>query len=254
VDLLKQELSHKAVVEGVEHFEKDALRETEIDERNVLPDADTIHKEKQESELFKGIGDFDTTNLKNVSTREPVPAPQLVRQESARMEMSDKIQSFDRTELRETDTQEKVVLPCLEDITTEKQHLDMLEGLEKGVELKHVETHEPISPIEMAKIEIARDNVVDNIQEFDRSTLTAVNTEEKNLLPTAEEMKQSSSDEQLNEQNSDEELKDQNSSDDEKGAAGLRAVLLDSDRENRSSSEEWEKIGHSDLDKNTSEC
>jgi len=237
VDLLKQELSHKAVVAGVMNFEKDALKPTEVDERNVLPDAGTLQAEKQESDHFKGIGDFDSSNLKSVLTREPVSGPDLVRQESARTEISDQIQTFDRSELRETDIDEKVVLPGADDIKSEKQHVEMLEGLEKGVDLRHVETVGPTSPVDLAKHELARESMVDNIQEFDRSSLIPVTTEEKNILPSAEEMR-----------------KDESDDDDQGGAAGLREVLLDSERARRSSSEEWEKIGHSDEEKNVSDC
>jgi len=242
VDLLKQEMSHKAVVAGVMNFEKDALKPTEVDERNVLPDAGTLEAEKQESEHFKGIGDFDSSNLKSVSTREPVSGPELVRQESARTEISDQIQTFDRSELRETDIDEKVVLPGADDIKSEKQHVEMLEGLEKGVELRHVETVGPTSPIDLAKHELARESMVDNIQEFDRSSLIPVTTEEKNVLPSAEEMKK---------------VDHSDDDEDQGGAAGLREVLLDSERARRSSSEEWEKIGHtqhSDEEKNVSDC
>jgi len=238
-ELLKQELSQKAVVEGVMNFEKDALKHTEVDERNVLPDADTLKAEKQQSELFKGIGDFDSSNLKTVSTREPVSGPELVKQESARTEISDQIQTFDRGDLRETDTDEKGVLPGVDDIKSEKQHVEMLEGLEKGVELRHVETVGPTSPVDHAKQELARESVVDNIQDFDRSSLTAVTTEEKNILPSAEEMRRDDSDDEAG------------------GAKGLREVLLDTERARRSSSEEWEKIGsspHSDEEKNVSDC
>lgn len=242
-ELLKQELSHKAVVAGVINFEKDALKPTEVDERNVLPDAGTLEAEKQESEHFKGIGDFDSSSLKSVSTREPVSGPDLIRQESARTEISDQIQTFDRSELRETDIDEKVILPGADDIKTEKQHVEMLEGLEKGVELRHVETVGPTSPVDLAKHELARESMVDNIQEFDRSSLIPVTTEEKNILPSAEEMR-----------------KDESDDDDEHGgAAGLREVLLDTERGRRSSSEEWEKIGHTqhsdeEKEKNVSDC
>merc|ERR1719186_245565 len=100
---------------------------------------------------------------------------------------------------------------------SEKQHVEMLEGLEKGVELRHVETVGPTSPVEHAKQEIAREGVVDNIQDFDRSSLTTVTTEEKNTLPSAEDMRREDSDEEVQ----------------GGGAAGLREVLLDSERARR---------------------
>ena len=53
IDLLKQELSHKAIVEGVENFEKDDLKHALIEEKNILPDAETLQTEKQQTELLK---------------------------------------------------------------------------------------------------------------------------------------------------------------------------------------------------------
>ena len=51
-----------------------------------------------------------------------------------------KFRSPCRSDLKETDTDEKVILPGVEELKSEKQHQDMLESVEKGVELKHVET------------------------------------------------------------------------------------------------------------------
>ena len=70
--------------------------------------------------------------------------------------------------MKETDTDEKVILPGVEELKSEKQHQDMLESVEKGVELKHVETMGPTTPVDIARLEMARDNLVDNIHEFDR--------------------------------------------------------------------------------------
>jgi len=66
-----------------------------------------------------------------------------------------------------------------------------------------------------------------------------VTTEEKNILPSAEELRMDDSD------------------DENGGAKGLREVLLDTERARRSSSEVGEDIGsspHSDEEKNVSDC
>ena len=78
------------------------------------------------------------------------------------------IQNFCRTELKLTETVEKVGLPDVDDINTEKQHIDHLTSLETGVELKKTETREPLNPLDLAKLEITKDQVEEDIQAFDR--------------------------------------------------------------------------------------
>ena len=58
IDLLKQELSHNAIVEGVENFEKDDLKHALIEEKNILPDAETLQTEKQQTELLQVSRNF----------------------------------------------------------------------------------------------------------------------------------------------------------------------------------------------------
>ena len=67
-----------------------------------------------------------------------------------------------------TETVEKIELPGVEEITTEKQHLDHMTNLEAGVELKKTETREPLNPLDLARIEITKDQVEEDIQAFDR--------------------------------------------------------------------------------------
>ena len=75
---------------------------------------------------------------------------------------------FFRTELKLTETVEKIGLPDVEAITSEKKHLDHLTGLESGVDLKKTETREPLNPLDLARLEITKDQVEEDIQAFDR--------------------------------------------------------------------------------------
>ena len=59
-------------------------------------------------------------------------------------------------------------MPDVGDIHMEKQLMDHLSSLENGVELKKTETKEPINPLELAKLEISKDQVEGEIQAFDR--------------------------------------------------------------------------------------
>ena len=57
-ELLQQELGHQAVVEGVENFQREELRHTEVVEKAVLPDAETIKTEKDKFDLLKDVEGF----------------------------------------------------------------------------------------------------------------------------------------------------------------------------------------------------
>ena len=73
-----------------------------------------------------------------------------------------------RSGLKPTETVEKISLPDDETISSERQHQDLLSGLQAGVELRRADTREPINPLELAKLETSKDQVADQIQAFDR--------------------------------------------------------------------------------------
>ena len=60
-ELVKQELTRKAVTESVEAFDQDALKHTEVLEKNLLPDKETLQEEKNRSDLLKGVEEFSTS-------------------------------------------------------------------------------------------------------------------------------------------------------------------------------------------------
>merc|ERR1719309_698777 len=254
--LLKQELTHQKVLDGVSTFDKEALKHNEIDEKLVLPDKETIESEKTHVEHLKGIGEFDQSTLTPVKVSEPLTGPEVAKQETMRTNISEELKTFDKTELKLTETVEKVGLPDVDDINTEKQHIDHLTSLETGVELKKTETREPLNPLDLAKLEITKDQVEEDIQAFDRARLTPVVTEEKNFLPSADDIKA----EALNKELDTLDAESSPSGDSSPveiggGASGLRNLLESGERERRSSSEEWEKVSSEDIvDRNSSEC
>ena len=73
-----------------------------------------------------------------------------------------------RSDLKITDTIEKVSLPDEEIIKSERQHQDFLTGVQAGVNLKKTDTREPISPVDLVKLETGKDQVEEEIQAFDR--------------------------------------------------------------------------------------
>jgi len=258
--LLKQELSHAQLLDGVASFKKEELRPSSpLPEKTLLPDQEQIEEEKKHMEHITGIGSFDVGNLKPVKTPEPLSGPDVARQETLRSGIGEEVHAFNKDGLKESSTSEKVVLPRAEDIEAEKQHQELLQGLETGAEgLKHVLTREPDSALALAKLELSRDQVDVDIQAFDRARLTPVVTEEKLLLPTAEEIKEEALAKELDSLNT-HEARSESSGDSSPGlaggnleevaasgtggAAGLRDVL---ERERRSSSEEWEKVSGSE--------
>lgn len=257
--LLKQELTHQKVLDSVSGFDKEILKHSDVEEKIVLPDKETIDIEKSHAEHLKGIGEFDQANLVSIKVAEPLSGPEVSKQESLRTNISEELKTFDKTELKLTETVEKVTLPDAGAITSEKQHLDFLTGLESGVDLKKTETREPLNPLDLAKLEISKDQVEEDIQAFDRARLTPVVTEEKNLLPSADDIKAEALNKEIDNLEQDTSLPSGDSSPLEPsvggGATGLRNMLESGERERRSSSEEWEKVSSDDIvERNTSEC
>ena len=62
-DLLKQELTHKSLVEGVEAFDHTALNPRVTLEKDSLPDAQTIKTERDRFDLLKGVEEFSSSGL-----------------------------------------------------------------------------------------------------------------------------------------------------------------------------------------------
>jgi len=186
--LLKQELTHKKVLDGVSSFEKEVLNAVDIDEKSILPTKETIELEKLIMDHLKGIGEFDQANLTPVKTSEPLSGPELAKQESWRSRISQELAVFDRSGLKMTSTwEEKNFLPSHLTITSEKLHLSLMSGLTSGVELKKTETKEPASPVDLARMEMIKGRIEEDIQAFDRELLIPVVTEGKHYVPTADD-------------------------------------------------------------------
>merc|ERR1719510_1685818 len=258
-------LGEERVMEGLSGFDKEQLKSTPVEEKSWLPDVDTIQSEKSHLDHLKNISTFDQTALAPVKTSEPLTGIELALQESMRSNITDELVSFDKSDLKTTDTIEKVSLPDEEIIKSEKQHQDFLTGVQTGVDLKKTETREPISPVDLVKLETGKDQVEEQIQAFDRSRLTPVTTEERQYLPTAADIKTEALHKELDSLDQDqeeetkggvrivkqylEEQEETSSSSPEEieapavsGAGGLRDLLERADRERSSSGEDWEKV------------
>ena len=87
--------------------------------------------------------------------------------------------------------------------------------------------------------------------------MTPVVTEEKNFLPSTDDIKAEALNKELDTLDQESLLPSGDSSPLETagGAAGLRNLLDSGERERRSSSEEWEKVSSEDIvERNASEC
>merc|ERR1712112_390118 len=192
-ELLKQELTHSQVLEKVEGFDMGGLRHSEVVERINLPDEATIQAEKTHVQHLATIGAFDQASLTPVKVVEPLSGPEVAKLEKAREGISSELAAFDKADLKETEVEEKVVLPGKEDIAQERGHLEHMAGLE----LRKTETREPTSPLDLAKLELHKDQVEEELQAFDRARLTPVVTEERVFLPTADELRAAEMDQAL---------------------------------------------------------
>ena len=183
-ELLKQELTRAQVrskiatsdyfwlvfqvLEKVEGFDIGELRHSEMVERIQLPDEATIHAERTHVEHLATIGKFDQDSLTPVKVLEPLTGPEVAKLEMAREGISSELANFDKADLKETEVEEKVVLPGKEEIEQEREHLQHMAGLEAGLELRKTETREPTNPLDLAKLELHKDQVEEEIHAFDR--------------------------------------------------------------------------------------
>lgn len=62
----------KSVASQMEAFDRSELRHTQVVERNVLPDANTLREERGKADLLSGIESFQPEGLSPVFTKEPL--------------------------------------------------------------------------------------------------------------------------------------------------------------------------------------
>jgi hypothetical protein len=167
-ELARQELTRQQVMESVATFDPEGLKHSEVQERALLPDLSSIEQERSHVQHLAGIGTFDQSVLAPVKVAEPLSGPEVTRQESLREGISTELASFDKGELRETEVEEKGVLPGSEDIQAERQHMEHMQGLESGLQLRSTQTREPSSPLDLARLELNKDQMEEELQAFNR--------------------------------------------------------------------------------------
>merc|ERR1712141_991436 len=148
---------------NIENFDSDNLKHTEPIEKITLPTNDDIEKEKEiiETETQANKEVFEKTVLKT-------------------------LESFDATDLKHVETHETSIQgdSFKEGYNQEKTHQNLLNEIQMldDVKLAPVKTIEPMSATDLAKSEISRTVVLQEVSTFDTSTLTSVKTLETNTI------------------------------------------------------------------------
>jgi len=129
---------------GISDFKADSLKPTETKEKVVLPGQDDIKNEKNIQSVLQGVEGFTKDNLKDVRTREPLSPTAVMQVEIARDSSLKTVSEFDKNTLKKAETLEKNPLPSSEAIAQEMEHLKFKAGIEgyDQSKLSHAETVE----------------------------------------------------------------------------------------------------------------
>ena len=159
-ELLKHELTLKAVTEEVVSFDAGKMKQTEVEERNLLPDAATLAEAKSRETLLAGVETFPHESLSHVKTPEPVTGAELLQQEMNIKSIVDSVSTFDSSSLVAVTTEEKLLLPDAETLKSERDRASLLANIESGDHsLTPVSPKEPLGGAELLKQELTRAQV-----------------------------------------------------------------------------------------------
>ena len=159
-ELLKRELTLKAVTEEVTSFDVGKMKQTEVEEKNLLPDSATLAEEKTRETLLTGVETFSHESLSHVKTPEPVTGAELLKQEMNIKSIVNSVTTFDSTSLRSATTEEKILLPDAEMLKSERDRASLMANIESGDHsLTPVSSKEPLGGAELLKQEMTRAQV-----------------------------------------------------------------------------------------------
>merc|ERR1712013_810369 len=97
-------------------FTSNSLKPTETKEKVVLPGKEEIKAEKTIQGVLQGVEGFAKDSLKDVRTREPASPTAILQTELARDSSLKTVSEFDKTNLKKAGTLEKNPLPSSEAI------------------------------------------------------------------------------------------------------------------------------------------
>lgn len=155
----------ESIKKNIENFDAAQLKPAETSEKSLLPSQTDIEDEKAFNEIelqatketfsnsvIEELESFDNNLLKHVDQNEE-----------------------DNDVLKEAYMQEKTRQKLLEEVSTFK--------LDEN--LAHVKTNEPMDPLELVKAEMSRNAAMENVANFDKTSLKSTIVEEKIVLPDA---------------------------------------------------------------------
>ncbi|XP_045204960.1 thymosin beta-like isoform X2 [Mercenaria mercenaria] len=154
------------------------LKHAETEEKNPLPSAEVISQEKTK----QAIETFDPSNLKHTQTAEKTGWKEAMSHDKATEELG----KFDKSSLKHAETAEKNPLPDKEAISQEKQEVELRQSINKHdrSSLKKVDMCEKDGLKEL----VAQEATHKGIENFSKDQLKHAETQEKNPLPTKEDI------------------------------------------------------------------
>eukprot|EP00095_Tigriopus_kingsejongensis_P010086 snap_masked-scaffold774_size99688-processed-gene-0.3 protein:Tk10086 transcript:snap_masked-scaffold774_size99688-processed-gene-0.3-mRNA-1 annotation:"ib isoform4" len=87
------------------------LKETHVNEKNVLPSAEDVKQEKTHQSLIQGVETFQSDKLHHVKTREPASGADVVKTDMAHQGIVKDVSAFAKDNLKHVKTDEKNPLP-----------------------------------------------------------------------------------------------------------------------------------------------
>merc|ERR550517_2453051 len=160
------------------------MKQTEVEERNLLPDSATLAEEKTRETLLTGVETFSHESLSHVKTSESVTGVELLKQEMNIKSIVDSVTTFDSTSLRSATTEEKVLLPDAEMLKSERDRASLMAKIESGDHaLTPVSPKEPLGGAELLKQELMHSQVLEKVEGFDMGGLRHSEMVERINLP-----------------------------------------------------------------------
>ncbi|XP_053399813.1 thymosin beta-like isoform X1 [Mercenaria mercenaria] len=175
-------ISQEKTKQAIETFDPSNLKHTQTAEKTGWKEAMSHDKATEE------LGKFDKSSLKHAETAEknPLPDKEAIAEEKKELEHRKSIGEFDKSQLRRQNTEEKIVLPSKEAISQEKQEVELRQSINKHdrSSLKKVDMCEKDGLKEL----VAQEATHKGIENFSKDQLKHAETQEKNPLPTKEDI------------------------------------------------------------------
>ncbi|CAB4069498.1 unnamed protein product [Lepeophtheirus salmonis] len=182
--LMKEEMNRNDTLDSVVHFDKSNLKHSEVDEKSVLPSVEDIQSERLRNNFTHDVESFEKSSLKSTPVNEknllpdsndiqkPISPAKLAKQELVRDSVLQDVETYDKSKLTHSFMEEKGILPSSSDIVEERQHLELLTGIESfdSHHLKASSMREPISPMDLAKHEFAHNAMLAGVESYDNSS------------------------------------------------------------------------------------